>query len=79
MMWSHLFARTFLHLDMKDLEQLAAELAQMHEWLFNSIPDTHIAADIFSQIIGGYEASIPVNEIPKLQTLLAVKLRNRSS
>jgi len=32
---------------MKNLEQLATELAQMHEWLFASIPDSPIAADFF--------------------------------
>ena len=64
---------------MKSLEQLAAELAQMHEWLFASIPDTPVAADFFQQIVGGYEATIPVNNIPKLRTLLTVKLRNRPS
>ena len=63
---------------MKNLEQLAAELAQMHEWLFQSIPDKPVAADFFEQIVGGYESTIPVNDIPKLKTLLAVKLRNSS-
>ena len=62
---------------MKNLEQLATELAQMHEWLFNSIPDQPVAADFFGQIVSGYEATIPVNDIPKLQALLTVKLRNR--
>ncbi len=64
---------------MTNLEQLAAELAQMHEWLFASIPDQPVAADYFGQIVGGYEATIPVNDIPKLRTLLTVKLRNRPS
>ncbi len=64
---------------MINLEQLAAELTQMHEWLFKSIPDAHVAADFFQQIVGGYESTIPVNDIPKLRTLLAVKLRNRPS
>lgn len=62
---------------MKNLEQLAAELAQMHEWLFQSIPDKPIAADFFEQIVIGYESTIPVNDIPKLKTLLAVNLRQQ--
>ena len=73
------FARKFLLLDMANLEQLATELAQMHEWLFASIPDQPVAADFFKQIVGGYEATIPVNDIPKLRTLLTVKLRNQPS
>ena len=78
-MWWLRFAKKFLLLDMANLEQLATELAQMHEWLFASIPDAHIAADFFQQIVGGYEATIPVNDIPKLKTLVSVKIRQQST
>ena len=64
---------------MKSLEQLATELAQMNEWLFKSIPDAHVAADFFQQIVSGYESSIPVNDIPRLRTLVSVKLHQHSS
>ncbi len=63
---------------MSNLEKLASELAQMHEWLFQSIPDKPVAAGFFQQIVEGYEATVPVNDIPKLRTLLTVKLRHQS-
>lgn len=64
---------------MANLEQLSTELAQMHAWLFRSLSDKLSATDLFETIVGNYELSIPVKEIPRLRTLLAVKLRHQQS
>lgn len=80
-MWLIPFARKSLLLDfdMTNLEQLSAELAQMHAWLFQSLSDQPDAANLFETIVSQYESSIPVNDIPRLRTLLAVKLRHQPS
>lgn len=64
---------------MANLEQLSVELAQMHAWLFQSLSDKSDVADLYEKIVSKYESSIPVNDIPRLRTLLAVKLRHQQS